>query len=111
MIRFSAAFLLTLPVAAAFSAAPALAQYNLPPPGAYEERLPPVMGEYDDDDSPFSPPGTPRASQRRLPTSRVFPYPDDDAPLPPPTALFGAPEPRPAPCYRPQPDAQQPPQH
>ena len=42
MIRFSAGFLLALPVAAAFTAVPALAQ--LPPPGIYEERLPPVMG-------------------------------------------------------------------
>jgi lipoprotein-anchoring transpeptidase ErfK/SrfK len=110
MIRFSAAFLLTLPVAAAFSAAPALAQYTLPPPGAYEERLPPVMGGYDDDDSRLPPPGAPRANQRRAPTSRVLPYPDDDAPLPPPTGLFGAPEPRPSAGYGHQLDGQQSPQ-
>ena len=48
MIRFSAAFLLALPVAAAFTAAPARAQ-QLPPPGI-EERLPPVMGGYDDEE-------------------------------------------------------------
>src|SRR5262245_28745965 len=43
MIRFSAALLVTLPVAAGFGAAPALAQYPLPPPGTYyEERLPPL---------------------------------------------------------------------
>ncbi len=50
MARFSDAFMLTLPVAAAFLATPALAQRPLPPPGVYEERLPPVMGRYDDDD-------------------------------------------------------------
>jgi lipoprotein-anchoring transpeptidase ErfK/SrfK len=56
MNRFFAAFLLALPVAAAFTAAPALAQ-QLPPPGMYEERLPPVMGGYDDD--VVAPPPTP----------------------------------------------------
>jgi lipoprotein-anchoring transpeptidase ErfK/SrfK len=65
MNRFFAAFLLALPVAAAFTAAPALAQ-QLPPPGIYEERLPPVMGGY-----------------------------DDDVVAPPPTGLFGPPERRP----------------
>ena len=48
MVRLSAAFLLTLPVAAAFTAAPALGQQQrLPPPVIYEERLPPVMGSYE----------------------------------------------------------------
>ena len=74
MIRFSAAFLLTLPVAAAFSAAPALAQYTLPPPGGYyEERLPPVIGGFDDEDLP--PPRRalrPGQIQRGVP-SRVLP--------------------------------------
>jgi hypothetical protein len=45
MIRSSVAFLLALPVAAAVGAAPVLAQYAPPPPGAYyRERLPPVVG-------------------------------------------------------------------
>ena len=72
MIRFSAAFLLTLPVAAAFTAAPALAQYTLPPPGAiYEERLPPVMGGYDDDECFAS--GAPRLASRPGPASSSRP--------------------------------------
>jgi len=50
MIRLSAAFLLTLPVAVVMTAAPVMAQYRLPPPGVYEERLPPVMGADEDDD-------------------------------------------------------------
>ena len=63
MIRFTAAFLLTLPGAAVLSAVPALAQYNLSPPGIYtEERLPPVMGTYDDDQRALPPPRSPRTS-------------------------------------------------
>jgi lipoprotein-anchoring transpeptidase ErfK/SrfK len=96
MIRFSAAYLLTLPVTAVLLAAPALAQQQLPS-RIYEERLPPVMGSYDDDDEDVLPP--PRAtrpgqSMRGAP-ARVLPYPDEDPPLPPPTVLFGAPEQRP----------------
>ena len=48
MIRRYGLFLLTLPVAAAFSAAPALAQnYSSPPPGYYRDAPPP--GAYYDD--------------------------------------------------------------
>jgi hypothetical protein len=62
MVRLSAAFLLTLPVAAAFTAAPALGQQQrLPPPAIYEERLPPGMGCYDEDDV-LPPPGRCSAS-------------------------------------------------
>ena len=86
MIRFSAAFLLSLPVAAVFTAAPALAQ--LPPPGVYEERLPPVMGGYDDEDDV-----PPRAGQWRVP-GQAAPNPDDDAGLPPPR-FFRTPDGRP----------------
>jgi lipoprotein-anchoring transpeptidase ErfK/SrfK len=59
MIRFSAAFLLALSVAAAFTAAPARAQ-QLPPPGIYEERLPPVMGGYDDEEDSLPAPHSSR---------------------------------------------------
>jgi len=107
MIRFSAAFLLTLPVAAAISAAPALAQYNLPPPGVYQERLPPVMGASEDDDNMLPPPG--RGQARRRGADQVLPYPDDEPALPPPTGLFGTPDPRPAAGYGHQLEAQQPP--
>ena len=110
MVRLSAAFLLTLPVAAAFTAAPALGQQQrLPPPAIYEERLPPVMGSYDDEDV-LPPPGRaarPGQVQRGVP-SRVFPYPDEDPPLPPPTGLFGPREQRPV-GYGHQLDPQQPP--
>ena len=99
MIRISAAFLLTLPVAV-LSIAPAAAQYRLPPPGTYEERLPPVMGGYDDDDN-LPPPRTGWQVPRR-----VLPYPDDDAAAPP--GLFGPPERRPG-GYGHQLDSQQPP--
>ena len=87
MIRISAAFLLTLPVAAVFTAAPAQAQ--LPPPGVYEERLPPVMGGYDEDED-----GPPRAGRWSTPR-RAGPNPDDDANLPPPR-FFRTPDGRPA---------------
>jgi lipoprotein-anchoring transpeptidase ErfK/SrfK len=111
MIRFSAAFLLALSVAAAFKVAPAQAQ-QLPPPGIYyEERLPPAMGGYYDDEEEYSLPA-PRSSrsgqaQRRDP-ARVLPYPDDDVVAPPPTGLFGEPEQRPA-GYGRQFETQQPP--
>jgi len=107
MVRFSSAFWLTLPVATVLTAASALAQ-QLPPPRIYQERLPPVMGNYDDDDDMDAPPGrAPYPSQvPRGTQSRAFPYPDEDAPLPPPT--FGTPERRPA-GYGHQLDPQQPP--
>jgi len=76
MIRISAAFLLTLPIAAGFTAAPALAQ--LPPPGVYQERLPPVMGGYEEDED-----GPPRGGRWSTPR-RDVPDPDEDANLPPP---------------------------
>lgn len=109
MIRFSAAFLLALPIAAAFTAAPALAQ-QLPPPGIYEERLPPVMGGYEDDEEyslPAPRGARPGQAQRRDP-ARVLPYPNDDVVAPPPTGLFGAPERRPT-DYGHQFETQQPP--
>ena len=87
MIRISAAFLLTLPVAAGFTAAPAQAQ--LPPPGVYEERLPPVMGGYDEDED-----GPPRTGRWYTPR-RAGPNSDDDANLPPPR-FFRTPDGRPA---------------
>jgi lipoprotein-anchoring transpeptidase ErfK/SrfK len=87
MARFSSAFMLTLPVAAAFLATPALAQRPLPPPGViYEERLPPVMGRYDDDDLYPATPITPRNGRRG--SNRVVPYPDDEPAQPPPPGFF-----------------------
>src|SRR5215510_10732730 len=77
MVRFSAGFILTLPVAVAITAAPALAQYTLPPPGAYyEERLPPAVGGYYDDEDVLPPPRRGARPGQRAP-SRVLPYPDD----------------------------------
>ncbi|MGC1880009.1 MAG: hypothetical protein WA703_02210, partial [Pseudolabrys sp.] len=85
MIRSSAAFLLALPVAVAFTAAPVLAQYAPPPPGAYyRERLPPAVGVYDDEDLPPPPRNLRRGNS-------ALPYPDDEPPLPPP-GLYGAPD-------------------
>jgi lipoprotein-anchoring transpeptidase ErfK/SrfK len=110
MSRFSGTFLLTLPVATALSVAPALAQQQLPPPGIYEERLPPVMGSYDDEDVLPPPRRATRPGQvQRGAPSRVFPYPDEDPPMPPPTGLFGAREERPV-GYGHQLDPGQPPQ-
>src|SRR5262245_48878953 len=87
MARFSSAFVLTLPVAAAFLATPALAQRPLPPPGVvYEERLPPVMGRYDDDDLYPATPIAPRNGRRG--SNRVLPYPDDEPAQPPPPGFF-----------------------
>ena len=85
MARFSSVFMLTLPVAGAFLVTPALAQRPLPPPGIYQEQLPPVMGNYDDDDLYPATPRGPRNGSRG--SNRVVPYPDDD-PSPPPTGLF-----------------------
>ena len=89
MIRFSGAFLLTLPVAAALTAGSALAQ-QLPPPGIYEERLPPIMGNPDDEDELPPPRRATRPGQ--VQRDQVLPYPDDAPALPPPTGLFGTPE-------------------
>lgn len=89
MIRFSGAFLLTLPVAAALTAGSALAQ-QLPPPGIYEERLPPIMGSPDDEDELPPPRRATRPGQ--VQRDQVLPYPDDAPALPPPTGLFGTPE-------------------
>jgi lipoprotein-anchoring transpeptidase ErfK/SrfK len=91
MIRFSGALLLALPAAVVFGAAPAMAQYSPPPRGYYEERLPPVIGGYDDED--LLPP--PRRGVRPGQRGRVVPYPDDEPELPPPTGLFGPPDQRP----------------
>src|SRR5690242_2742812 len=65
---------------------PALAQRPLPPPGVYEERLPPVMGRYDDDDLYPATPVTPRNGRRG--SNRALPYPDDEPAQPPPPGLF-----------------------
>ena len=86
MARLAFAFVLTLPVAAAFSATPALAQRPLPPPGVYEERLPPVMGSYDDDDLYPATPVNPRNGRRG--SNRALPYPDDEPTQAPPPGLF-----------------------
>ena len=94
MARFFAAFMLTLPVAAAFLVTPALAQQRpLPPPGIYEERLPPVMGRYDDDDLYPATPVTPRNGRRG--SNRVFAYPDDEPAQPTPPAANAEPVLRP----------------
>jgi len=95
MIRFSTAFMLALPVTVAFAPTTASAQQNLPPPGVYQERLPPVMGSYDDDDDALPPP--PPRGGRWVTPPRALPYPDDDAP-PPPPAFFRPPD-RPAAAY------------
>jgi lipoprotein-anchoring transpeptidase ErfK/SrfK len=112
MTRFSGAFYLTLPVAAALTVVPALAQQQPPPRIYYEERLPPVMGSYDDEDL-LPPPGraTRPGQVQRGTQGRVLPYPDEDPLLPPPTGLFGAPEQRPVEYggYGHQLDPQQPP--
>jgi lipoprotein-anchoring transpeptidase ErfK/SrfK len=104
MIRFSAVFSLALPVAAGLTvlvALPAWAQ--LPPPGVYQERLPPVMDGYDDEDD-----GPPRAGRWWVPR-RALPYPDDDAAAPPLPGYLRTPDGRAA-GYGHQIDTQQPPQ-
>src|SRR5450631_3777697 len=103
MIRRYGLFLLTLPVGAVFSAAPAVAQYysppppgyirSAPPPGAYyDDRLPPpaFWNDDDDDDQPARRPyRSPQLSQvppgQAGAPNRILPYPDEaDAPPPPP---------------------------
>lgn len=102
MIRRYGLFLLTLLVAAAFSAAPANAQYypspppgyyrEAPPPGAYyNDRDPPpaFWSEDDDDDRPVRRPyRSPRTSQvppqgQTGAPGRILPYPADAEPPPP----------------------------
>ena len=93
---------MTLPVAAAFSAAPALAQYypspppgyyrDVPPPGTYydDRRSPPAFWNDDDEDdrpaprryrSPQMTQGQPGAP------SRILPYPEEAQATPPPPAF------------------------
>src|ERR1017187_1363846 len=113
MIRRYGLFLLTLPVATVFSAAPAVAQYyssspppgyyrsgpppgyyqSGPPPGAYyEDRLPPpaFWNDDDDDDQPARRPNrSPQLSQvppgQAGAPNRILPYPGEaDAPPSPP---------------------------
>jgi lipoprotein-anchoring transpeptidase ErfK/SrfK len=105
MIRCFRLLLLTLPVAAAMPAAPAVAQYypspppgyyrGGPPPGAYyEDQLPPSFWNDDDEDDqpvrrqrrvPRMSQQAPPQGQPGGPPNRVLPYPDDpDANLPPP---------------------------
>ncbi|HKS85865.1 MAG TPA: L,D-transpeptidase family protein [Pseudolabrys sp.] len=103
MARFSTALMLMLPFAAAL-AAPALAQQPLPPPGLYDERLPPIM--YDDEDNAPAR-RAPRGMSQRQDPNRVFPYPDDAPAPPPPVGLFGSTGSRSA-GYGHQLDAQQP---
>ena len=125
MIRRYGLFLLTLPVAAVFSAAPAVAQYyssapppgyyrSGPPPGAYyDDRLPPpaFWNDDDDDDQPARRPyRSPQLSQvppgQAGAPNRILPYPDEaDAPPPPPG--FAPPSGRP-PLYGHQLDQQAP---
>jgi lipoprotein-anchoring transpeptidase ErfK/SrfK len=107
MARFRSAIMLTLPIAALL-AAPALAQQPLPPPGLYDERLPPVM--YDDDDNDNMPAQRPpRGYNRRQDLNQAFPYPDDAPAPPPPSGLFGSSDRRSG-GYGHQLDAQQAPQ-
>ena len=112
MIRRYGLFLLTLPVVAAFSAAPAVAQYYsspppgyqrvAPPPGAYyDDRQPPpaFWNEDDEDDRPVRRPyRSPQLSQvppgQAGAPSRILPYPDEDA-APPPPPGFAPPPGRP----------------
>jgi lipoprotein-anchoring transpeptidase ErfK/SrfK len=102
MIRRYGLFLLTLPVAAAFSVAPAAAQYysapppsyfrGAPPPGAYydDREPPPAFWNNDDDDDrparrPYRSPqlGQVPPGQAGAP-GRILPYPDEADALPPP---------------------------
>src|SRR5579864_2825035 len=106
-------FLLTLPLAAVFSAAPAAAQnYPSPPPGYYRGAPPPAgydqdqapppaafWSEDDEDDQPVRRPyRSPRMSQQGKPNAadRILPYPDDAEAVPPPGF---APPPGRAPVY------------
>ena len=123
MIRRHVLFLLTLPIAAVFSAAPAVAQYysppppgyyrSAPPPGAYyDDRLPPpaFWNDDDDDDQPARRPyRSPQMSQippgQAGAPSRILPYPDEAEAAPPPA--FAPPAGRP-PLYGHQLDQQAP---
>jgi lipoprotein-anchoring transpeptidase ErfK/SrfK len=113
MIRRYGLFLLTLPAAAAFSAAPAIAQYysapppgyyrSGPPPGSYyDDQLPPpaFWNDDDDDDQPVRRPyRSPQTSQvppgQAGPPSRILPYPDEADVAPPPSPGFAPPAGRP----------------
>ena len=113
MIRRYGLFLLTLPVAAAFSAAPAVAQsYSSPPPGYYrsapppgayyDDRLPPpaFWSDDDDDDQPVRRPyRSPQMSQvppgQAGAPNRILPYPDEADVAPPPPPGFAPPAGRP----------------
>ena len=125
MIRRYGLFMLTLPVAAVFLAAPAVAQYyssppppgyyrSGPPPGAYyEDRLPPpaFWNDDDDDDQPARRPyRSPQMSQvppgQTGAPGRILPYPDEAEAAPPPPD-FAPPSGRP-PLYGHQLDQQAP---
>jgi lipoprotein-anchoring transpeptidase ErfK/SrfK len=113
MIRRYGLFLLTLPVAAAFSAAPAVAQsYSSPPPGYYrsapppgayyDDRLPPpaFWSDDDDDNQPVRRPyRSPQMSQvppgQAGAPNRILPYPDEADVAPPPPPGFAPPAGRP----------------
>jgi lipoprotein-anchoring transpeptidase ErfK/SrfK len=107
MTRRFGFFLLTLPVAAAFSAAPALAQnYSSPPPGYYrsgpppgsyyEDQLPPpaFWSDDEDDDQPVRRTyRSPQMSQMPQGQPGRLPYPDE-AEAPPPPAFAPPPDAR-----------------
>jgi lipoprotein-anchoring transpeptidase ErfK/SrfK len=95
MTRSYGLLLLALPIAAAFSAAPAVAQYPSPPPGYYRDAPPPgayyedrvaprdFWADDDEEDQPVRRPnGAPRYGQQGQPGP--LPYPDDQQALPPP---------------------------
>jgi len=104
---------MTLPVAAAFSAAPALAQYyssappagyyrGAPPPGAYydDRQSPSFWADDEDDDRPVRQRRAPRLSQIQQgqvgEPSRILPYPEEtNAPAPPRPAFAPPPGPPP----------------
>jgi len=107
-------FLLTLPVAVAFSAAPALAQYYSPPPPGYyrntpppvvyddDRALPPAFWNDDDDDAPPARRSRRSPQMSQVPPSvqpgvpgRILPYPDDAEPAPPLPPGFAPPAGRP----------------
>ncbi|HEY1472562.1 MAG TPA: L,D-transpeptidase [Pseudolabrys sp.] len=107
-------FLLMLPVAVAFSGAPALAQYYSSPPRYYRNTLPPVVYDDDrasppafwsddDDDAPPArrPQRSPQMSQVPPPAAqpgapgRILPYPDDTEQAPPLPPGFAPPAGRP----------------
>jgi lipoprotein-anchoring transpeptidase ErfK/SrfK len=99
MVRRIAAFtfILALPLAAAVQSVPAQAQYFSPPPGVYQEPLPPP-GVQDQRYYPVQ--GQPG------PPPRVLPYPEEEnTPLPPPG--FATPNGGPPPVYGHHVDQQQ----